>query len=307
MPTHLENDPTTFRSDGRGDFLAFDVETASSARGSICAIGGAVGGRGGVHSEFSWLVNPECAFSGYNIGVHGIHPGDVENEPTLSRLWDPLMARFDGATLVAHSADFDVRHVRSSASRYQLDLPDIAVYCSVKIAKRVWPSLPSYALPYLAQMLGIAYKQHDAGEDARACAMVVLAAERERGVSSLDELVADIGLRPRYLGGALHSGLSPIERASGEEHPLMGKRLCFTGTLDSMTRSEAEALVKEAGGESKDGVSKLIDYLVIGNEPYADFLNGDMTSKPKKAIGLAAEGYGVEIIPEHEFLALLYS
>lgn len=307
MVSKWQSDPSRFRADAPVDFLAFDVETASTARASICAIGGAVGIDGGVHLGFSSLVNPECAFNGYNIGIHGIRPADVEDEPTLPGLWNSLVELFGGETLVAHSAGFDVGALRSSAHRYDLELPDIEVYCSVEIAKRVWPSLPSYRLAYLGQILGIEFKHHDAGDDARACAMVVLAAEQQLGVASLQELVSAIGLHPRRLGGVRHSITSPSDRAPRDLHPLLGKRVCFTGTMDSMTRPEAVASLEDVGGESKPGVSKLIDYLVIGDGPYADFLNGIMTSKPAKAIELVAEGYGVEIIPEHEFLTLLYS
>jgi DNA polymerase-3 subunit epsilon len=217
------------------------------------------------------------------------------------------MEIFAGATLVAHHAGFDLGQLRSAAHHNQLDLPDLPVYCSVAIAKRVWPLLPSYKLSYLAQMLDFTYQHHEAGEDARACAMVVLAAEREQGVSSLRELAAALSLHPRNLGVAPRSNVLPTDRGDGEQHPLLGKRICFTRTLDSMTRSEAEAQVEDVGGIKRDNVSKLVDYLVIGDGHYADFLNGDITGKMKTAIALLAEGNKIEIIPESEFLTLLYS
>jgi DNA polymerase-3 subunit epsilon len=53
------------------DFVAFDVETANSRRGSICAIGAAVVRGGAVVSTHSWLTRPPAGldhFDGFNIG-----------------------------------------------------------------------------------------------------------------------------------------------------------------------------------------------------------------------------------------------
>ena len=44
------------------------------------------------------------------------------------------------------------------------------------IARRVWPELKSKALNKLAAYLGLTFTHHHAGEDARACAEIALAA-----------------------------------------------------------------------------------------------------------------------------------
>lgn len=91
----------------------------------------------------------------------------------------------------------------------------------------------------------------------------------------------------------LDNGIEIAEQKPKEvpETPLKGKRFCFTGTLQTMTRSEAEGKVEERGGESVSTVSSRLDYLVSGSEP---------GSKLEKARSL-----GVPVLSEDEFLKLI--
>ena len=73
--------------------------------------------------------------------------------------------------------------------------------------------------------------------------------------------------------------------------PLAGKTFVFTGALSSLTRSEAEAMVKRLGGKATSSVSKKTDFVVVGENP---------GSKYKKAITL-----GVKTITEKEFLQMI--
>jgi DNA ligase (NAD+) len=49
--------------------------------------------------------------------------------------------------------------------------------------------------------------------------------------------------------------------------PLDGKTLVLTGTLPDLTREEATALIKRAGGKVTGSVSKKTDYVVAGKDP----------------------------------------
>ena len=78
-------------------------------------------------------------------------------------------------------------------------------------------------------------------------------------------------------------------RASGG--PLEGKTLVLTGTLPSLTREEAAALIKAAGGKVTNSVSRKTDYVVAGESP---------GSKLEKA-----EKLGVETIDEEGLRRIL--
>jgi len=62
-----------------------------------------------------------------------------------------------------------------------------------------------------------------------------------------------------------------------EGGPLKGRTLVLTGTLPELTREEAAALIKAAGGKVVNSVSKKTDYVVAGDNP------GSKLAKAEKA------------------------
>jgi DNA ligase (NAD+) len=87
------------------------------------------------------------------------------------------------------------------------------------------------------------------------------------------------------------SSLSPVP--SSLTSPLTGKTFVITGTLPTLKREEAKALIQSAGGKVTDSVSKKTDYVVVGE---------DAGSKLAKAQSL-----GIALLSEPELLALLDS
>lgn len=88
-----------------------------------------------------------------------------------------------------------------------------------------------------------------------------------------------------------------------EGNPFFGLNVCFTGKLDSMTRAEAWQQCANLGAIPQDNVTKKTDYLVLGSTAYCASLNGDKSSKQKKAESMQLEGYPILIIDEETFIA----
>lgn len=80
---------------------------------------------------------------------------------------------------------------------------------------------------------------------------------------------------------------------NGDSAPLAGMVFCFTGTLNSMKRTEAEAIVRNAGGEARSAVTKELSYLVTSDPDSG-------SSKTRRARDL-----GIPILSEDQFLSLL--
>jgi DNA ligase (NAD+) len=53
--------------------------------------------------------------------------------------------------------------------------------------------------------------------------------------------------------------------------PLDGRTFVITGTLPSMSREDAKAVIEQAGGKVTDSVSKKTSYLVLGESPGSKF------------------------------------
>ena len=62
-------------------------------------------------------------------------------------------------------------------------------------------------------------------------------------------------------------GLGGDEQGEGKELTLAGLSFVLTGTLTSMSRSRAEACVKELGGATSSNVTRKTNYLIVGSEP----------------------------------------
>ncbi len=89
----------------------------------------------------------------------------------------------------------------------------------------------------------------------------------------------------------LAAGIEPQSVEAPGEGPLTGKTFVFTGTLETMSRPDAEALVRRLGGKAASSVSSKTTYVVAG--PNAG-------SKLEKAQKLK-----LAILDEEQFLALV--
>jgi len=82
--------------------------------------------------------------------------------------------------------------------------------------------------------------------------------------SLTDDATWDLIEKLRGKGLRLEADESERRREGG---PLEGKTVVLTGTLPELTREEAAALVKSAGGKVTSSVSKKTDYVVAGESP----------------------------------------
>lgn len=86
---------------------------------------------------------------------------------------------------------------------------------------------------------------------------------------------------------------------------LQGQSFLFTGKMQSMTRDNAENLVKNANGKISGAVNNKLDYLVIGDDGSPLYGNGRKGSKQLKAEELIGKGATLKIISETAFLQML--
>jgi len=172
-------------------FVALDVETANSDAASLCQIGLACVRHDAAIEVFSTLIDPRQAFAPFNVALHGIGPAKVRGAPVFPEvlaLIAPLLAR----QIVIQHSPFDRGAIHRACRAHDLPEPGWNWADSVQIARRAWPEFSGnggHGLAHLKQALGLDFDHHDAGEDARAAAMVVLRAEARTGLR-MEELIA---------------------------------------------------------------------------------------------------------------------
>ncbi|MFG1301998.1 exonuclease domain-containing protein [Xanthobacter sp. V3C-3] len=168
-------------------FFALDVETANNDRGSICQIGVACVRPDNSIETWVTYVDPQVDRWVFTY-LHGINARTVLGAPTFAEALAVLRDALSGATVYQHSG-FDRSAVAAACGNNGLPIPPWDWRDSVHVARTAWPELRSnggHGLARLKQYLGLMFDHHDAGEDARAAAEVVLHAEGAQPVRAQD-------------------------------------------------------------------------------------------------------------------------
>jgi DNA polymerase III epsilon subunit-like protein len=178
QPKHRKTDPVQPFPDGGFRFVALDVETANHDRGSICQIGVACVRPDNSIDTWVTYVNPQTSRWAFTH-IHGITRPMVTEAPTMDQVLHVLDARLQGLTIYQHSS-FDRSAIRAFCESAGRTEPNWIWKDSGGVARRAWPELRGnggHGLASLKTHLGLDFEHHDAGEDARAAAQVVLHAE----------------------------------------------------------------------------------------------------------------------------------
>jgi DNA polymerase-3 subunit epsilon len=305
-----------------GRFVAIDLETASEARDSACALGWAVVDDGAV-VESGWTpIDPEIrpsAWSDFNTAIHGLTVTDVRGAPNFAAAWPALATLAAAAPLVAHYASFDLSVLRAELARYQIMPAPLSYACSALLSRAAWPLMVSVSLPVVTRQLGLEMGERSpqvnaqvSGEittraiaslHARDLGGALVAAGLHWGAIASDLTRTPCGL-PR--GHVRAADLAPRTHEFDASHPFFERIVVFTGALESMSRRAAFQRVYDVGGTPGDRVTKETNVLVIGEQDLRQLADGErMSAKQRKAHDLRARGQDIQLIGEDDFLRAL--
>ena len=310
------------------NFVAIDLETATSDRSSICQIGITEVVNGKPLKPLSWLVQPEGnIYDTMNICIHGITPRDTKESPSFPEVWKEVQPYLQNKIVVAHNTSFDMYALRDAFNKYSMEYPTFDYFCSLRIARCIVKGCYSYSLDVVANHLGLEFgAHHKADNDSLGCALVLLKCLEMDG-SGLDEIerkynfhrgsfapntfIAHLQNKEHYKFQWGYDYKSIIKNL--ENHPELndegnyfyGKSVCFTGTTKYANRIKMLQLVKNIGGIPMDSVTKETDVLVVGQQDYRIVGDDGMSNKQKKAHKLLEKGLTIEILSELEFLERL--
>lgn len=260
------------------DFVAVDVETACGRISSICQIG-VVGFRdGSIAFEYETLIDPRDYFSRFNTHIHGITADHVAGKPCFGELREVIRGHLAGRITVAHSV-FDKGALSAACRVHDRAAIDATWLDSVRVAKRVWPQLPSHRLNIVSKHLGICLKHHDALSDARAAGLIVVKASEATGIPLSAWLTA-----PKR-AAALPAPKPAIDG------PLIGQRIAILG---QPRHGELAQRIAALGGRVVSSVGKTTTILaVVAEEPFG-YIRYD--AQFRKARELQDLGGNIEIV-----------
>lgn len=171
------------------DFVAIDLETATSDRDSICEIGITVVKDSIIVESKSWLVKPKHnRYDNFNIYIHKITPEMTKDAPSFPIVWKEVEPYLSNGVVVAHNSSFDMYVLKESFIANNMQFPTFKHFCSYRVAKYIVKSY-SYSLPNICEVLAIPFGTHHRAEgDSIGCANVFIKCLELGEIKSLEEL-----------------------------------------------------------------------------------------------------------------------
>lgn len=165
----------------RKPFVAIDFETADPWRDSACKVALVRVEDGRIVAEVDRFIRPPRSSFRFT-SVHGITWEDVRREPDFGGVWPAVKNLLTGAAFIAaHNAPFDKSVLEACCAAHGLTMPVRPFVDTLKLARERWGLRPA-RLPDVCAHLGIRLERHhDALQDARACARIVVAGNVDAG------------------------------------------------------------------------------------------------------------------------------
>ncbi|HET7550700.1 MAG TPA: 3'-5' exonuclease [Gemmatimonadaceae bacterium] len=164
-------------------YAVVDVETTGTRAGAgdrITEVAVVVLRGGEVVQRYETLVNPERPIPPMITAITHITWEMVKDAPRFGEICGELLEVLSGHVFVAHNAEFDWRFISAEVARASGRRLDSRRLCTVRLARKVLPHLPSRRLDSLAHYYGVdIVDRHRALGDADATARILLRLLRE--------------------------------------------------------------------------------------------------------------------------------
>lgn len=285
------------------DFLAIDVETANFDMASICQIGFVIYENGQIKKEWSSLLDPEDEFDFWNVSIHNITEKDVVNSPKFPEIYEFLKQNLEEYICVCHT-HFDRVSLNRTCEKYGLPSFQNKWIDTAKVTRRCWSEFAykGYGLSNVCNKLGYSFNHHDALEDAKASAYILISAIKEFG-NTVDDWYVRAN-NPLLLNPRANYKSTTLE--GNPDGNLIGEVIVFTGTLQ-VPRKKASLLATEIGCKVVNGVTKKTTILVVGDQDISKLSGKTKSAKHLRAEELKIQGHDIRILKESDFIALYES
>ena len=289
------------------EYIVFDVETTGldSQFNEIIEIGAIKVKDGKIIDNFNTLVKPEYEIDDFITDLTGITNEMVVHAPSIQEVLPKFLKYVESYILVGHNINFDINFVYDWALVLGLSPLTNNFVDTMRIGRRVLPELEHHRLIDLAEYFDIDTSgNHRALKDVYITNEVYgnllqLIIEKYENVEKFKNEIK------KYSKGLRASDITTNNTEFDESNILYDKNIAITGTLEKMQRREAMQIIADLGGHCQDGVNKLTNYLILGNNDYNSILKGKKSNKLIKAENLKLKGQDIEILSENVFYDII--
>lgn len=159
------------------EYCVFDFETTGTSAkfDKVIEIGIVKIRNGKIVDTFQSFINPGRQIP-YSITLlTGITNSDVIEAPYFEELYPRIIDFIGDSILVAHHLNFDYSFLKQECLSANLEVPSNPAICTLKLAKRLFPELPSKSLGSLTKHFKIRHRNiHRGLGDAMATAKILL-------------------------------------------------------------------------------------------------------------------------------------
>ena len=171
----------------RGPFIVADLETTglSTATCEILEFAAVrVGAAGALESEYTQVVRTRGPVPSFITRLTGITQAEVDRHGVpVTQAFSSFLDFVEDLPVFFHNASFDRRFLGAAADQTGMPFSN-PTHCTLALARRAWPELPSHKLEILARHVGASNPTHRALADVRTTVAVALAAGSLLGVGA---------------------------------------------------------------------------------------------------------------------------
>lgn len=246
-----------------------------------------------VVETYSQLIKPIQKINGFITSFTGITNDMVKNMPSILDVKDSVLEFIGDDIILGHNTAFDLAFLNfrfnTKISNQYMD--------TLQFARKVFTNLKNHKLTTLVKNFNLSKNEHRALADCISTKQLYDLIKKTMAEKNLK-------IETLWSTGKVKNIVSN-NTVFDEDGPFYERHMVFSGTLEKMTKSEAEQLVVDVGAILDNSVTKKTNILILGSTEQNSILKGKKSAKQIKAEKYIQEGQDLEIIDQFTFYNIM--
>lgn len=206
-----------------------------------------------VVETYSQLIKPIQAINGFITSFTGITNDMVKNMPSILDVKDSVLEFIGDDIILGHNTAFDLAFLNfrfnTKISNQYMD--------TLQFARKVFPNLKNHKLTTLVKNFNLSKNEHRALADC-------ISTKQLYDLIKKTMAEKNFKIETLWSTGKVKNIVSN-NTVFDEDGPFYERHMVFSGTLEKMTKSEAEQLVVDVGAILDNSVTKKTNILILGS------------------------------------------